>query len=877
MFDLENSIQNWKSSLYKNGAFEEGHITELESHLRDYIEGQINLGASEESAFTVAVQAIGTPGMIAQEVRKSRLKLDLEVGGWGVRLFYFINFLKLFIRKAKRNKLYTSIHIAGLSLGLASSLIIFLFVQHELSHDSFHHDKERIFRLIAQSDYPGGGIAKIESAMGPTLAEQLPEVESMTRLNYFGGAIFKVQDEKFVEDNGISVDPQFFDIFNFKTLAGNPSRLFEDDRKIVITNHLAQKYFSGTNPVGKAIQIGLQGKQYLYEVVAVVEDTPSNSHFDFDFIGALKPGEYVDGDGWTRMQAYTYFKLKENTVLEQVEESAMKVLLKHKPEHADSPRSDNGYQLQALTDIYLHSHLFRELGNNGDLTTVYTFSTLAIFMLLIAAINFINLATARAQDNTLEIGIRKTLGATKATLASRFLTESVLLCIISMIIAVLIAEAFLPYVHLMTAKELSIDYLKLIPILFVIPIALGLISGFYPALFLSSFQTIKVLKGKSGIANNSWLRKSLVVFQFVLSSSLAIGTAVIYNQMQYIQSKDLGMLKEGVVFTSLGSDLSRQNQKTLIHEIEKIPNVVSASYTGNIPGGGDWGLPFKVEGVEDADLPPIRALCVDDHFLETYGMTLVRGRNFSPQIQSDLTEAYIVNEAFANQMGWENPIGKQISIPGVGRVSGKIIGVVQDFHFRSLHEHVAPLVLLQNPAWTGTLSVRLAHFKDNNSLKEIAKICEGNDPDLAVDFNFFDQKLGLLYKEDQLVQSTVSLFAFLIIFVACIGLFGLAVHTVRRRGKEMSIRKVMGASSRDIFMTVASGFLKIISVAFLIAIPLAWYSANGWLENFAYRIVISPLTILTVWLAMLAVTLVTIGVQVVHIALVNPAVRLREE
>ncbi|MEQ9425789.1 MAG: ABC transporter permease [Cyclobacteriaceae bacterium] len=796
------------------------------------------------------------------------------------------NYIKVTFRNALKNKTYSLINIVGLAVGLAASIMMLVYVHFELSFDSFHTNKAAIYRVAMMGQgYSGGGIAKIYTGAGKVFKDRIPEVSKMARLAYFGGSVFKIGDQNVAENNGYNTDPDFFDMFDFKIIRG-AKPTFDKPNTIVLSQSLATKYFADSDPIGESILIS--NGTYVeepFEVVAIMEDTPANSHVDFDFLTPMENHTISDPNDWQRNQGYTYLMLAEGANPEKVEKSVLHVVLESSSSFLENYNSLTDAQraaakpfvLQSLPEIYLHSKLFREIGPTGDMLYVYIVSSLAVFVLIIAAINFINLSTARAASRAKEVGVRKANGAAKSELVSQFIAESVVFSLLSLIIATGLVELCLPYFNQEISQNLFLDYKAFLPWMIIGSILVGALAGLYPAFYLSSFQAARVLKDVVKFSAKSRLRQTLVVFQFTLSIALILASLIIFQQVDFMKNKDLGFDQEQIINLSTNSQALRTKYKALTVELNNHPNILNVSFSGNTPGGGDWGLPFIFEDFDAQTQPGFRVLEVDHNFVETYGMQIVEGRNFSDDIASDITGAYIINEEGARQLGWEDPVGKKVTGPESLGWTGNIIGVVKDFNFRSLHEPINPIVLFMNPDWSGTYSIKLGGGNFDETINFIESTVATFDPNEPFSFTFFDERIDKLYRSEEQLQFIVRAFTFLTILIAGIGLFGLASYAVVSRTKEFGIRKILGASVNSVIGILSSDFLKLIIIAFVIASPLAIIGMSGWLDNFAYKVNISPLIFIMTLLGVTAFAMLTILFQALKAGRVNPVDSLRYE
>ncbi len=797
------------------------------------------------------------------------------------------NYLLVTLRYIKKHKAYAIINVLGLSIGLTASIMMIQYVRFELSYDNFHKDKERIYRLASKNPDDGGGSAKISVPMGAALAEEGLGIEKMTRLTPFGNATFKHGENVLSEGWGRCVDDAFFEVFNFKVLQGDIETALKEPGSIILTKALATKYFGeNINCVGQNISITYQSQvDKLFTVTAVIEDVPANSHFYFSFLAPMDNYELSDINDWARTQAYTYLKILPKTDHELIISRATALVLERSEQareqyNLEELRSRNAelYQLQALESIYLYSNLFREIGSTGNITYVFIMMSLAFFIILIACINFINLSTARATTRMKEIGVRKVNGSTRKELIFQFLLESIVFAVFSVVIAAGIVHLILPGFNAATGLSVSLNLIENLPFLLAGAILVGALAGSYPAFYLSSLKVEAVLKNERIRSSRSRTRQVLVVFQYTLSIILIIATSIIYQQVDFMKNKNLGFDDEQIIVLNTNSEKIFGRYEAVIEEMKKHPNIQSVSFSGNLPGGGDWGMPMEVEGLSRENTPTIRLLEVDHNYLETFKFELVKGRNFSKEFPGDEELSYILNEEAVRQLGWtDDPIGKNVGLTRLGRPMGKVIGVVKDFHFRSLHQQIAPIAMFMKPEWSRTFSIKLGTGDFEETQKFLEDTWSEFDGSAPFNLSFFDQSLDRLYRAEDRLQYIVQWFTLIALFIAIIGLSGLASFTLISRTREFGIRKVMGASVAQIIRIVSRDFLKLILVAFILSIPFSILLMDGWLENFAYRIDISVVSFVLTLMLMLLITFITIFYSVFKVATANPVESLRYE
>lgn len=788
------------------------------------------------------------------------------------------NYLKIALRNLYRYKGFSFIAISGLMLGMTCCLAIFLFVRDELSYDQYHQKKENIYRLATNfGDSYGAyeGIAKVHGPWGPTAAQELPQVENMTRFVPAGQNLFQKGENRFYETKGFIADSTVFDVFDFKFVAGKPSSSLTQPDAIVITESMANKYFGSQNAIGQTLTIENNRE---VSVTGVIKNVPLNSHFTFDYLLPMVGYNHPQKDSWEQWnQFYTYLLLRPDADPTSVANRFHDLLGNHLSK--ESAESFHPF-LQPLTSIHLHSNLFREINANSDITYVYVFAAIGLLVLVISSINFINLTTARALTRMKEVGVRKSTGALRSQLTLQYLSETVVITFVALILALGLLAIGLPPFNGLIGKQLTLSLLiesQFIGVAVGICLVVGLLSGSYPALYLSRLKPSEVLKGKTKTGTRQVVLQGLVVLQFAISIFLIVAAITIYRQLEFIQSKKLGFNPSELITIPIQSGVLREKSETVKNELLKRSAIESVSISGGQPGGSDWGIPVQPEGVDPDQAPSSRVLAVDSEFVPTFEMELSSGRNFSKDIASD-TAAYLINEEAARQLGWDNPLSKTISMPAVGRVAGPVVGVVKDFHFRSLKEKIGPVVLFIPPTnWFSMYTVRVRSEQMEDGIEGINKVFSQFDPAHPLTYSFFDESYGQLYDAERRLGKLVGLFTGIGIFVACLGLFSLAAFMIEQRTKEIGVRKVMGASAQSISYMLTSDLIKLVLTGFLIAAPIGYYVMQNWLGNFQYKIDLSPSLFLITGLSALAVSGITIGYKVLRAGLTNPVDSLRVE
>ncbi len=806
----------------------------------------------------------------------------------------FKNYLKIAWRNLWRNKGFSALNIFGLAIGIATCLVILLFVQNELSFDRFNKNAERIVRVYFRGTMRGG-IINESTVMPPTaqtLKNDYPEVEEATRIRDYGRPKMLVGDKTFKEQAFAFVDPNFFKIFTLPLLQGDANTALLQPNTVIVSREVAKKYFGTEDVLGKAISFK-DGNNPPLKITGVMDKMPANAHFHFDILASMTGFPDSKSPSWMQSEFYTYLLLqpgydykKLEAKLPQVVEKYMgpQILQAMGMSFAKFRESGNaiGLYLQPLTDIHLHSDFAYDLSPAGDIRYIYIFSAIALFMLLIACINFMNLSTASASKRAREVGIRKVLGSLKFELVRQFLVESVLLAGIALAIGIGLLYLALPVFNDLAGKDLHLNFLEnpwLLPVLLLFGILVGVMAGSYPAFFLATFKPVAVLKGKfvAGKKNVS-LRSGLVVFQFFISISLIVSTAVVYRQLSYIQNKKLGYNKEQVLLLPESWFLGNK-QAYFREQLLRDPRVVNVSTSPYLPAGPSYNNNFFVyprnQGTER--LKTLRYE-VDPNYIPALGIEMLTGRNFSKDFPTDSSGA-ILNETAAKMLGWyPDATGQAIShTDNNGKESTlHVIGVVKDFHFRSLHQKISPLVMVMG-ANEGTIIVKTRATDIEGLLATTKKLWNASTREEPFSYSFLDDRFKATYQAEQKVGKILGVFSGLTILVACLGLFGLATFTAEQRTKEIGIRKVLGASVAGVVALLSKDFLKLVFVAFILASPIAWYVMNRWLQDFAYRADISIWVFVVAIVLAVIITIVTISFQAIKAALANPVNSLRTE
>ncbi len=805
----------------------------------------------------------------------------------------FKNYLKIAIRYILKYKVYSFINVTGLTIGIACCLLILLYVQAEFSYDRFHKNADRIYRVAiheststSDTDYP-----VTPGALAAALVNDYPEVLHATRLSFRSSLPISYGDKLFDEPRIHRADANFFDVFQLPFIQGDPKTALRNPSSVVISKSMAQKYFGEEEPIGKILDFK-DGITYStpYTVTGVIEDIPDNAHFHVDFlISWLRVGDQPRTyRNWGAYSFYTYILLAKNQQPKALEAKFPEMVRRYLAPQIEAGMNTsfdehlaagNGYRyfLQPLIDIHLHSNMGWEIEPNGNIKYVYVFAIMALFILVIACINYMNLATSRSADRSKEIGIRKVLGSERGQLIVQLLAESVLLAVVALFGAILLVELLLPAFNTFANKQLSIDYfgnLFVLPVLLGFTLVIGLLAGMYPAFFLSTFRPIVVLRGRfqKGMSNVA-LRNGLVVFQFVISIALIVGTIVIHQQMSYMQSKNLGFNKEHVVVIEEAWALGRQRE-AFKQELLANFNVVSVSVAENLPGHSYDDRFLYPENAAPGEQYNFSLLVADHDYVETLALEMAQGRTFSRVLATD-SNAVLVNEAAVKILGLNDPIGK-----GVGISSDDIfpiIGVIKDFHFKSLHDEINPLVYFLGRGTMSFTAVRIRSDDISSTLDYLKARWFEFVPDVPFKYSFLDEDFAALYRTEQKTQQLFSVFSVLAIMIASIGLFGLAAFTAERRTKEIGVRKVLGASISNLLFLLNREFFRLVVIANVIAWPIAYYSMTKWLQDFAYRIDIGWWVFALAGGLALLIALLTVSTQAIRAALANPVKSLRYE
>ncbi|MEC5145891.1 ABC transporter permease [Chitinophaga sp. 212800010-3] len=788
------------------------------------------------------------------------------------------NYFKTAWRSLRHHKLFSALNILGLTLGMSSAILIFLWVQDELSYDRFNADAEDIYRVIVRG--AGKEAATAPFAFGPALQEELPEVLAAARFTPADQKVLSYRDRQFSETGIGYADSNFLQVFNYPLVKGSPQEALSRKDGILLTERAAAKYFGNDDPLGKMMMLDNQGS---FMVTGVLKNIPRNSHLQFDFLlpmSVREEKERNDNSFWNNFTYFTFLKLRKNAAdapgkIQQLQQKVLAVYKKH------TPQVEATFELQPLTDIHLRSHYIMDVAGQGNIQYVHIFSWVALIILVIGCINFMNLATAISGARAKEVGLRKTIGAQRYQLALQFLAESLLLCFTALVLSLVLVWLILPVFNDITGKEVNLLFLSgsRIAWLLAITVVVGLLAGGYPALVLSSFKPVNVLKGmKTFHPGKSYFRNGLVVLQFTISIVLIIGTIVVNQQLQFIHHRDIGYNKENLLYIPIPQMGDMQKSARLIDEtLSRYPGITDHTIVSDLPTNltsGDVDVHWA--GQQPGRQVVFSLLGGDEHLISAFGMHLIAGRYFSKDFAGD-EHNYLVNETALKTMGLTPTAALGKTITYSGHV-GTIIGVLRDFNFKPIHQPVDPLLLMKD--WSrGNLYVVVRTTPA--TLKAILPLVQKSFGSVyqgyPFTYGFVDQDLSRLYVAEQHMGRLINVFSLLSILVSCLGLFGLSAYTAQRRFKEIGVRKVLGASVAGIVRLLAGEFLLPVAIAGLIAFPLAAWVMTRWLAAFAYRIPLHWWFFLVAGTGALIIALITISFQAIKAALVNPVQSLRSE
>jgi len=799
------------------------------------------------------------------------------------RWLMFNNYIKITLRNITKYKGYSFINIFGLATGIASCLLIFLFVTEEISYDNYHKDKERIFRISTHYETKSfsGDWAAIGPAVGPFIKKDFPQVEYAARIFRISEPLVKKDDRMFYEERVFYTDQDLLNIFSINFIHGNPAGALTRPNTVVLSQRMARKYFGQEIPIGNTITINGEA----FEITGVAENHPSNTHFKYELLVSLESFEeakrFFPNWGWTTFR--TYVKLAPQVDSKRFENLIRDLEKNYETQEEMEKRiSKNSYFFQPITDIHLHSNIRGEIETPGNPLYVSGTGVIGLLILLIACINFMNLSTARFANRAKEVGLRKVVGAQRRQLICQFLGEAFLMSLIAFFIAFSIATTVLPLFNDISGKEFVFNDLLNLKILFVsvvLIVIVGFFSGSYPAFCLSMFKPGTIFQsGRTSGSGSSLLRKILVVGQFTISVALLIGTFVVYTQLNFMKNKDLGFDKEQKLFLSWSRNSSlSENYKNVKAEFLQLSSIKGATVSSAIPGYGIYGWQVGIVGEADQKIQFFNVCLIDDDFIPEFKIEMAAGRAFIKELSTDIEGPLIINETAVKSLGWhssEEALGKHLR---GGPADGLVIGIMKDFHFSDVQEKIGPLVMVYSPEYFDSVTLTMDVANSEKTVSLVKEKWQELNPDGLFTYRFVDSIFDTFYRSNERTGKLFSIFTFLGIFISCLGLFGLTSYTTERRKKEIGIRKTLGASVTGIAVLLSNEFIKWVALAIIVATPLAYFVMDKWLQNFAYRINISVWIFIFSAVIAILISLITVCFQTIKAALANPVDSLRYE
>ena len=782
------------------------------------------------------------------------------------------SYLKVALRSFSRQKAYTVINVVGLGLGMACCVVLFLFIQHERSFDRFHPNADRIHRVLLRSDYEGRVKVhpKVAAPLAPAWLEEFPGIERAVR---FGENTYLVKyRDKRLYERIFFADPAVFEVFHFPLIEGDPRSVLSDPQSLLISRSMREKYFGSDDPLGKTLDL----EDSLYRITGVFEDIPTNSHLRFDFLGSFSRYERSYAGKWGVSNFATYVLVREDFSFAEYDRRMPELVEKFRGKET---RYTYGvtYPLEPLTRIHLYSPADWDMGPAGSIQHLYIFSAVALFILLIACFNTINLSTARALTRAREVGMRKMVGASRRHVSSQFLGESFLLTGVSLVLSFLLVEVILPVFNRLSGKLLTVDLLhnlSLLAFLLGVWLLVGFFSGSGMALYVSGFSPARIMKGMiSGGAHVPLFRKIVITGQFAVSIIFIAATLTIFHQLNYMRAKKLGYNREHVVSLPIYDREVFENREAFKAELLASPEILHASAASFSPGRVIWHQSYRYEGMPEDMNPMIRWIAVDYDFLKTLDLKLASGRDFSAEFSTDLAGAYILNQEAVRSIGWEQPLGKRMDVIE----EGPVVGIIEDFHFQSLHHPIEPLALYIWPRGYENFLVRIRAGRTPQALAHMSSVWQDFSPAQAFTYVFLDEAYDSLYSSEIRLSRVFGYVAGISLFVACLGLLGLASFSIERRTKEIGIRKVLGASVPGLAALFAGEFTRWVLIANIVAWPVVFWTMRAWLGNFAYRARLGLPIFLLAGGSALLIALLTVGYQAVRAAVADPIDSLRYE
>lgn len=796
------------------------------------------------------------------------------------------NYIIVALRNITKHRVYAVINILGLSIGITCSLLLLLYIKEELSYDNFHTKGENIYRIAARAIVQDTEVKTptTMAPMGPALKNDYPEIVDFVRLSNFGETLVTVGEVKFYENEIFAADASFFKIFSFELLDGDAKTCLKEPNDMVLTQTMASKLFGDENPVGKTLTTETTGKAISRRITGVMADPPNNSHITPSALISFSsiPADQVEF--WGNLGVVTYVLLQEGTDPADFGRNFPEFIEKYISQTFSQFNAEIEFFMQPLSDIYLYSNLDNELSPLGEISYLYIFGAIAVFMLIVACINYMNLATARSSNRAKEVGIRKAMGSYRSQIMWQFLSESLVVTLLAFTLSAILAFFIIPEFNALSGKNIDQNFISDPVIgLSMLSIAtlVGLLGGSYPAMYLSKFKAVEVLARKTKVKSGIGLRKTLVVVQFSISIVMIISTWIVFDQLTYLRNKDLGFNKDQVIKVLLNGEDIRSKLPVLKNALLKNANVESVGSSRSTPGSDNYNM--SAVSVEESDGEMVdkvfRNISIDSDFIPTLEIELIEGRNFNSEMGADTSASVLVNEEMIKHMGWDEPLGKKFEIRigiGLERRVAKVVGVVRNFHLRALQEPIEPVVI-HNTNDNDNMLIRVNRDDISNTLIFINDTWDKVISNKPIQYNFVSQDFNEQYQADQKRGQVFAIFSILTIVISCLGLFGLASYSAEAKRKEIGIRKVVGASSAMIMMMISKDFLKLTGVSALISFPIAYFFMDRWLSGFAFHSEIKMTTFILSGLMVVVITLITVAYHALTTATSNPTSALRDQ
>ena len=892
MLDLEKAIKTWRKGLEANPALEPGYVAEIETHLRDKIDDLAGRGRTPERAFDEAVRALGESGLIGSQFFKVYTPRRSGRPSWQAPRFVpdlAWNYFRTAARAFRRHRAFSLLNVAGLAMGMAVFILIMLYVRYELSYDRYHANAQNIYRVIQEQPgnyYLGTNVVAVTPpALAPTLVREFPEILAATRIVTSSDVLISIGEKYFMEKIFYWVDPQTFEIFSFPLVRGDRAEVLKDPFSVLMSEREARRLFGDAEPVGRTIVLQASGKKAEFKVAGVFRDIPANSHFVMDVVAPFETmGKIQNRDltSWRHSSYHTFVLLKNGADPRALDNKLPAFIDKNAAGKIYSFKGNKArFFLQPLTRTHLYSRFNFDLSPSGDSRFLLLFSSIAVLVLIIACVNYMNLATARSLKRAREVGLRKVVGAAKGQLIGQFLGDSMTVTFFSLIVAVGIVQALLPAFRTFVEREIVFNPFRdiaLMPGLVLLVAVVSVIAGSYPAFFISAFHPVTALKGQGASrAKGRGLRNGLIVFQFAASIALIICTVGVRGQLAFIRNTDMGYDREQILVLNPRGGL-RTNIEAFKTQLGQNPAILSVASSSCLPNSVDSSTTASRPGQPEGVDIPIYNIDADFDFVELYGLELAQGRGFSRDHPSDAGGAFLINEAAQKAIGLSDPIGWEFGeLLGSDKPMGNIVGIVKDFHMHSLHLPIMPLYIFLDPKSVRNISVKIRAENITATLAFIRKVWERFSPEYAFEYSFFDDIFDRAYRTEQRLGTIFSAFAGLAVLLACLGLLGLAAFKAEQKTKEIGIRKVLGASSSGVIVMLSREFMRWVIAANVIAWPIGYFAMRSWLRNFAYRTSLTVPMFLGAALAAFLIAAAVITAQAYRAATANPVESMRYE